>query len=216
MFVGSFCSFCPICGLRGGVVFSGPLPEGWALAGQVGRLLCLQDEKKGEKNGKRGRAKWGFGKAFASPSTLSYYRFSIHTSTYRHTRTAEPSRQSQDVTSAQEEKPNNFFSPYCIVSCREKLETLGLLLAGSKGEDLEELEGGAAAGSVLHREFKVKECSAWILPELSTTFHPILSPLLQDFSQVQRRQCFCFFFYSVISCFCSPSDFSFVSGYCNL
>lgn len=33
MFVGSFCSFCPICGLRGGVVFSGPLPEGWALVG---------------------------------------------------------------------------------------------------------------------------------------------------------------------------------------
>lgn len=30
MFVGSF---CPVCGLRGGVVFSGPLPEGWALVG---------------------------------------------------------------------------------------------------------------------------------------------------------------------------------------
>lgn len=30
MFVGSLCSFCAVCGLREGVVFSGPLPEGRA------------------------------------------------------------------------------------------------------------------------------------------------------------------------------------------
>lgn len=31
IFAGFFCFFCVKCGLRGGVVFSGPLPEGWAL-----------------------------------------------------------------------------------------------------------------------------------------------------------------------------------------
>lgn len=59
IFVGLFCFFCVIYGLRGGVVFSGPLPEGWALVRQVGWLLCLQDKKKKSKSG---RAESGFGK----------------------------------------------------------------------------------------------------------------------------------------------------------
>lgn len=72
MLVGSFFSLCPICGLRGGVVFSGPLPEGWALVGQVGWLLCLQDEKK-EKKWKRGTAEWGFWKGLFQP----FYSFNL-------------------------------------------------------------------------------------------------------------------------------------------
>ncbi|KAG7230848.1 hypothetical protein INR49_019662 [Caranx melampygus] len=39
-------------------------------------------------------------------------------------------------------------------------------------------EGGRAAGTNLHREFKVKRSDAQILPELPTTFHPVPDPPL--------------------------------------
>lgn len=89
MFVGSFCSLCPICGLREGVVFSGPLPEGWASVGQVGWLLCLQDKKKEKKNGKEGGGERGLERPF---SALLLFQFigppytHPHTGTHTHTR----------------------------------------------------------------------------------------------------------------------------------
>lgn len=61
-------------------VFSGPLPEGWALV-EEGWLLCLQNDKK-EKNGKEGGQSQCSGKAFFSPSSLSLYRSSKHPPTY--------------------------------------------------------------------------------------------------------------------------------------
>lgn len=89
MFVGSFCSFCPICGLRGGVVFTGPLPEGWALAGHVGRLLCLQDEKKGEKMEKEA----GLSEGLERP-LLARLLFHIIGSPYTHPHTGTHAQQS--------------------------------------------------------------------------------------------------------------------------
>lgn len=184
-----------VCGLRGGVVFSGPSPEGRALVGQVGWLPCLQDEKK-ERKWKRGRA-WerggGFGKAFSSLSTLSIYRSSAHTPTQSdvHThRQQSPVDKVRKWHHPQEEKLNNFFLPaLCCLCCWEKLEPLGLWVAVRVAEDPEDFKGGG--GWVL---------SIWVCPPQGASSQGIrcLNPpwtsrgfpthSRQDFCQVQCTQ----------------------------
>lgn len=82
---------------------------------------------------------------------------SLYTQAHTHSR-AQQTKSGCDISAGRKAKQLLLSLLYCLW-CREKLETLGLLLAGSKGDNLE-VEGDPTAGSVLHRELKVKECSA--------------------------------------------------------
>lgn len=143
----------------------------------AGCSACRIRRKK--KKWKRGRGRKGFGKTFFSPSTLSIYRSSIHTPTYRHTHThTQPTRQSQDVTSSTGREAKQLFLSLLLsvllsevgaswsVSGRQRK-------SGSrraKGGGTEQL-GLSSTGSLKSRG-PVPE-SSLNFPQLSTTFQTL-------------------------------------------
>lgn len=79
---------------------------------RAGCSACrMRGRKEGEK-WRRGRAEWGFGKAFSSPSTLSIYRSSTHTPTHRHRRTAE-TKSGCDIIHGK--RSQTTFSPFSVL-----------------------------------------------------------------------------------------------------
>ena len=149
MFVGSLCSFCPICGLRGGVVFSGPFTRGLDSSGLAALPTGWEERKEMEnREGWLGVSKGLFFQFIGPP----------HTHPLTHSPTHTDKRQSPEGKvrmwhHPQEDKPNNFFlSLLCCLCSWVKLEPLGLLVVGgSRGA-----RGGRAAGAVLRRETEVK------------------------------------------------------------
>lgn len=102
------------CGLRGGVVFSGPLPEGWALVGQVGRLLCLRDGKEGGKMEKEGGLNER--KAFSKPF-YPFILWVLHAHIHIQAQRASQTKSGCDIIHRKKCQTTFFFSLLCCVRC---------------------------------------------------------------------------------------------------
>lgn len=100
------------CGLRGGVVFQGPLPEGWALVGQVGRLLCLRDGKEGGKMEKEGGLNEG--KAFSKPF-YPFILWLLHAHIHIQAQRAQQTKSGCDIIHRKKCQTTLFFSLFAVL-----------------------------------------------------------------------------------------------------
>lgn len=185
-----------ICGLRGGVVFSGPLPEGRALGGTRG-LAALpagwEEERRG-KNGEEGGLSGGLERPF--PARL-LFQFIGPPHTHPHTGTDAQQRQSQDVTSSTGREAKQLFLLFLCLSVllREVGDSRSVRgwqrRRGSRGAG-----GGREAGSVFHREFEVEEVRRLNPPWTSQDLPPHSKPSAAGF-QPGTVQIVFFFFYPI-------------------
>lgn len=182
-----------ICGLRGGVVFSGPLPEGRALGGTRG-LAALpagwEEERRG-KNGEEGGLSGGLERPF--PARL-LFQFIGPPHTHPHTGTDAQQRQSQDVTSSTGREAKQLFLLFLCLSVllREVGDSRSVRgwqrRRGSRGAG-----GGREAGSVFHREFEVEGVQRLNPPWTSQDLPPHSKPSAAGFQPGTVQIVFFFF-----------------------